>query len=491
MSSFSSLNLGSRAIFAAQRGLDITGQNIANSATPGYSRQRVDQVAVGGPTVPAIWSKYDQAGGGVKVTGVSRMRDEFLEARARTAHQNLGELSESQKTYEAIERTIGEPSNTGLKQRMAEFWQSWSAAGNDLKSEAPRNVVVERGRAVATELNRIATTLEVQWNDTRSQLDANINDINKAAGDIATLNRAIRNNVINGLPANELADLRDLLVEKVTTLTGGTAERAADGVVNVKLGPGTNDYLVSGHESRTLVAVGSNDAVAHRTAAPVTPVGVEWAKDFDGTAMTGNALPAGAHSTLAAQLTTLNTTLPSYLDKLDTIAVTIATDVNTQQSGNWTVTGTQQVAGSPKLFTNGAGALPAGVRAAATLQFQGGPNDLAISTKNPTPAPPAVGALNGDNAKDMSALMSKADGADDKLRGLVVTLGVEAASVYRNQQAAANVAKTADDARDSVSGVSLNEEMTHLIQYQHSFAAAAKFITAVDATIESLLNMTR
>lgn len=491
MSSFSSLNLGARAIFAAQRGLDITGQNIANSATPGYSRQRVDQVAVGGPTVPAIWSKYDQTGGGVKVTGISRMRDEFLEARARTAQQNLGELNESQKTYEAIERTIGEPSNTGLKQRMAEFWQSWAAAGNDLKSEAPRIVVVERGRAVASELKRMATTLEVQWNDTRTQLDANVAEINKAASDIATLNRAIRNNVINGLPANELADQRDLLVEKVTTLTGGTAERVEDGVVNVKLGPGANDYLVSGQQSRSLTAVGQSGAVAHRTGATVTPVGVEWAKDFDGTAMSGNALQPNAHSTLAAQLTGLNTTLPTYLDQLDTIAVTIAADVNTQQAGNWTVTGTQQVVGSPKLFTNGAGALPTGVRAAATLEFQGGPNDLAISTKNPTPAPPATGALNGDNAKDMSALMSKAGGADDKYRGLVVALGVEAASVYRNQQAAANVAKTADDARDAVSGVSLNEEMTHLMQYQHSFAAAAKFITAVDATIESLLNMTR
>lgn len=82
-------------------------------------------------------------------------------------------------------------------------------------------------------------------------------------------------------------------------------------------------------------------------------------------------------------------------------------------------------------------------------------------------------------------------GADDKLRGMVVTLGVEAASVYRNQKAAANVAKTADDARESVSGVSLNEEMTNLMKYQHSFEAAAKFITSVDATIESLLNMTR
>lgn len=317
MSSFGSLNLGARAIFAAQRGLDITGQNIANSATPGYSRQRVDQVAVGGPTVPAIWAKYDQTGGGVQVTGVSRMRDEFLEARARTAHQTLGDLNETQKTYEAIERTISEPSNTGLKQRMAEFWGSWSTAGSDLKSEAPRNVVVERGKAVADELNRQAGTLEVQWNDTRTQFDANITDVNKAAADIAKLNRAIRNNVINGLPANELADQRDLLVEKVTTLTGAVSERAEDGVVNVKLG---GQYLVDGNKNWTLKSTGAGDAVAFRTTAP-DKIDVVWDKFYDnGEDITaslpsgvpaGTAMPAGSRSTMTAQRTALNETLPS------------------------------------------------------------------------------------------------------------------------------------------------------------------------------------
>lgn len=500
MSSFSSLNLGARAISAAQRGLDITGQNIANSATPGYSRQRVDQVAVGGPNVPAIWSRYDQVGGGVEVSGISRVRDEFLEARARTAHQSLGELAESQRTYEAIERTIGEPSNTGLKQRMAEFWQSWGTAGNDLQSQAPRDVVVERGKAVADEVNRIAATLEVQWNDTRTQIDANVTDVNKAAEDIARLNRAIRSSVINGLPANELADQRDLLVEKVTTLTGGTAERAEDGVVNIRLGPTSSDYLVSGQQHRTLAAHGAADAVAHRTTDPAAAVTVRWKTHLDGSAVTGDgaggagdALPASGRSLLAAQLRAVNATLPGYLDKLDGIAITIATTVNDQQAAGYTHAGGAGEALYRFAAADGtsSSAAPA-ARAASALRFTGTPDQVAISSKSAKPvADGGDGVRNGDNAKAMAAAMGKVGGADDQLRGLVVALGVEAASVYRNQTAAANVAKTADDARDSVSGVSLNEEMTNLMQYQHSFAAAAKFITAVDATIESLLSMTR
>lgn len=483
MSSFGALNLGARAIFAAQRGLDITGQNIANSATPGYSRQRVDQVAVGGPTVPAIWSKYDETGGGVKVTGISRMRDEFLEARARTAHSSLGQLSEQTKTYEAIERTIDEPSDTGLKKRLNEFWNSWADAGNDLKAEGPGRVVVERGVAVADQINHMATQLEAQWADTRTELQANADAVNSAAADIAKLNKAIRNNTISGLPANELADQRDLLVEKITTLTGGVAVRDDDGMVNITM-PGTPQgaYLVEGMRSATVQVSGESTYEdyldAGGSAAPVT---LEWATDLAGDTMTGTILGGAGDlnpkGTMNGQLAALNQTLPKYLTQLDEIAVSIADTVNKQQAEGFTKA---EVAGGDLYeYANAQ-------RAAITLRFTGEATDLAISSKNP-----AGGAIDGDNAKKMMALTYKTGGPDDQLRSLVVQLGVDAESVYRNKSVFEKVARTADDARDSVSGVSLNEEMTNLMKYQHSFAAAAKFITAVDATIESLLNMTR
>lgn len=501
MSSFASLNLGRQAIFAAQKGLDVTGQNIANSATPGYSRQRVDQVAVGGPTVPAIWAKYDQAAGGVKVTGVSRMRDEFLEARARTAQQNLAELNERTSAMESIERTVGEPSDTGLKQRLSEFWASWSKAGSDLKNSGARDVIVERGKAVTDEINRQAATLETQWADTRTQLDANVTAINKAAEDVAKLNKAIRNNIINGLPANELADQRDQLVEKITTLTGGVAVRAEDGVVDVRLGDGADSYLVSGEQARSVGIINDAATYAKSLASDGTQnkLGIGFASKFDRSAIdpADNAITTSYGSTTAnkstvgAQLRTLNETLPTYLGQLDDVAATFAKTVNTQQAKGYPVVGADRESTGPALVTSGLGdpdATPATTvpRAATQLTFTGTAEQVALSG-----TPYSSGGMDNTNAKDMAAQTSKVGGADDKFRTLVVTLGVEASSVYRNQAAAENVAKTADDARDSVSGVSLNEEMTNLIQYQHSFEAAAKFITAVDATIESLLNMTR
>lgn len=493
MSSFSSLNVGSLAIHAAQRGLDVTGQNISNSATPGYSRQRVDQVAIGGPTVPAIWSRYDGVGGGVRVTGVSRVRDEFLEARARLAHGNLAETEKLEQTYAGIERTFDEPSSTGLQSRLAEFWNAAAKMSIDPKAEAPRNLTFERAVAVANHLNGMANQLTTQWADTVTEAQANVNDVNVMAKDVANLNRAIRNNTISGLPSNELADQRDLLVEKIATLTGATTERIADGQVNVKIG---NAYLVNGVENSAikLVATGSDPRTS--------TLSVQWAQATDPESATATAeyfnagtaaiatdsASGGSVGEISGQLKTVNEIVPSYLKNLDSVATQFMNTVNAQQTSF--TDPTTGVTSTPYTVHGTPGAnLFAGTNASDISVIAGkGPKDLAISKGDPSGTPPV---LDGDNALAMSRHLGDASGADASYRALVVELGVEAQSVTRTGQAQTVVAKDADDARENVSGVSLNEEMTNLVKYQHSFSAAAKFITTVDTTIEALLNMVR
>lgn len=496
MSSFSSLNVGSLAIHAAQRGLDVTGQNISNSATLGYTRQRVDQVAVGGPTVPAIWSRYDAVGGGVRVTGISRVRDEFLEARARVAHGNLAETQKLEQTYAAIERTIDEPSSTGLQSRLAEFWNAAGKMSNDPTAQAPRNLTFERAVAVANHLNGMANQLTTQWSDTVTEARANVNDVNVMAKDLANLNRAIRNNTISGLPSNELADQRDLLVEKIATLTGATAERIADGQVSVRLG---NAYLVNGVDNSAikLVATGSDPRTS--------TLSVQWAQATDPEAAAATAeffnpgTAAVAHSStggggvgeLSGQLKTVNEILPGYLKSLDTVATQFVATVNGQQA-SYTDPNTGVTSQPYTVDGTPGAALFSGTNASNIAVIAGkAPNDLAISKGNPAAAPPATPVLDGDNALAMSRHLSDPSGADATYRAMVVELGVEAQSVARTGQARTVVAKDADDARENVSGVSLNEEMTNLVKYQHSFSAAAKFITTVDTTIEALLNMVR
>ena len=131
MSGFSSLNVGAQGLFAAQRALDVAGQNISNANTDGYSRQRVQQSARGGSVVPAMFSRSGADSGGVDILGTERIRDGFLEARAHQEHATNAGLGALSSTYADIEATFGEPSTTGLQSQLSSFWTSWSTVAND------------------------------------------------------------------------------------------------------------------------------------------------------------------------------------------------------------------------------------------------------------------------------------------------------------------------------------------------------------------------
>lgn len=487
MSAFGGLFIGTSAIHAAQRGLDVVGQNVANSATPGYTRQRVDLESIGGPGVPAFWSRYDGSGEGVKVTGVTRMNDEFLEARARNTNADLGRLQEQAKTMAAIERTVTEPSDTGLQKKLSELWNSFGAAGNSpsVANQAPRSAALENAVNTASQLNHMSNSMKTQWQDTGSELEANVTDINKMAEDVAALNKAIRNNNIAKVPSNELLDQRDVLIAKISELTGATVRPAAadqgapfnSQAVDVMIG---DVALVSGVNANSFKVVDPNTAGYPTDGTDPKDLTVEWA--------TGPGTGDAGISTgrVAGQLKAVNETIPGYMKEFDQVAAKLAETVNTQQAAGFTVDG---VKGADLFVAAGGGTTitAANIRVKADAV----PNSLAVSKGNPKDADPAKASLDGDNFLAMSRHISDKDGPDATYNSMVVRLGVEAQSVNRNVKVQENVVRKAEDARDNVSGVSLNEEMTNMIRFQHSFSAAAKYIGVIDQTLQTLINMTR
>ncbi|MDO5698880.1 MAG: flagellar hook-associated protein FlgK [Dermatophilus congolensis] len=530
MASFGgSLNIGTSAIHAAQRGLDITGQNIANSATEGYTRQRVELESIGGPGIPAFWSRYDGVGEGVKITGIKRMNDEFLEARSRNSNAALGNVEEQAKTMAAIERTFGEPSTTGLQSKLADFWNAWGKVANDPKGEAPKALVYERAGEVANHLNMMANAVHTQWEDASAEMSANVTDINVMAADVARLNEAIRQNNIAKVPANELLDQRDLLIKRISTLTGATVKPASldqnadfnSQAVDVFIG---GNKLVDGVSYSKLEMTPPYDPTySYPTNGTQPPaVSVTWGARFatDGhmisaapTVPVDSTDPTGPQKAvetaiisgrIAGQMDGMNVTIPSYLQQLDNVAKQFADTVNTQQTKGYSF---DMVDGAPTnaqkgvalfaSYTNGVSGDPVMNAANIQLARNTDASSLATSRGNPTGTwTDANGdeqpkSLDGDNALDMSKHLSDVAGADAQYRSLVVKLGTETQSVNRNVEVQRNVVKQAEDARDNVAGVSLNEEMTNLIRFQHSFSAAAKFIGVIDQTMETLINMTR
>jgi flagellar hook-associated protein 1 len=456
VSGFSALNVGAQALFAAQRALDVTGQNVSNVNTEGYSRQRVQQMSRGASAVPAMWSRTDGVGGGVEVTGIQRIRDGFLETRAHQEHATYAGLTAMSRTYADLESTFGEPSKTGLQAQMTSFWNSWQDVANNPGDAGPARLVLEQAKAVAGTINGFADQLTQQWAATRDQVESTVDGVNALTAQVASLNSAIRSATLGGEPPNELADQRDLLVLRIAEATGAVASAGQDGVVNLTLA-GRN--LVNGIRSEQIQAVGP-------TSYPSAPGTVSFSWVSTGQPVTID------NGTLSGQLTALNATIPGAMAELDVVAANLAATVNAQQAAGFDSAGT---AGGP-MFS--------GTTAATLTVVLPGPGGIAASSQGPP-------VLNGDNAISMSAHGSDAAGPDTQYRDMMVRLGVQARAVQEHTETQQAVSGRIDDARESTAGVSIDEEMTNLVAYQHAYSAAAQYINTINATLDTLINLAR
>ena len=128
--SFSSLSTALSALRYQRVVMDVANSNIANVSTEGYSRRRVEGASVGAPSVPAMWSRYDGYGDGVRVSGVNRMTDELLNVRSRREHGSQAYLDVRQTSLERLDNGIGEPGDNAVSGSLAKFRASWHDLAN-------------------------------------------------------------------------------------------------------------------------------------------------------------------------------------------------------------------------------------------------------------------------------------------------------------------------------------------------------------------------
>ncbi len=119
--------------------MDVASGNIANVSTEGYTRRRVEAQTAGAPVVPALWSRAQSYGDGVRVSGLTRMTDELLVARQRTEHGNQSYLDTTSQVLARVEAGIGEPSDNGVAASLADFRAAWHQLANNPGSGAARS----------------------------------------------------------------------------------------------------------------------------------------------------------------------------------------------------------------------------------------------------------------------------------------------------------------------------------------------------------------
>ena len=464
MSALSSLNTARQAMAAQQRALDVTAQNVANLNTEGYSRQRVELASVGGSTVPAIFSTSTEVSGGVSADTVSRVRDAFLENRALGEHASSARLTVESDALTQIEASFREPGETGLQAVTDTMWSSFEDVSGADSDQASPSAVLENIATVASSLNTTSAALDRQWTQTREDLSATVDSANATAAQVAALNKQIAQATRAGLSTNELADTRDALVLSLAESIGATTSVGSDGMVNVLVG---GSSLVSGSTTTKLALVGET-SLAEFSATGSAGLSVQ-------TTPGGTKVTVGG--TAGGQLTVLSSTIPTYQTALDGIAGKIAAALNDGNTGGYLSDGT---AGTALVGASDGGAT---ITAANFRLLSSDPKTLAVSS--------VAGVASSDSSNaQLMAKLGESTGVSGDYRTLVTQLGVASSVSAQSLTIQTTITSNVDTARESVSGVSIDEEMTQMLAFQHGYQAAARMITAMDEVLDKLINGT-
>lgn len=462
MSTFSGLSTALTGLQAARRGLDVTGQNISNANTDGYTRQRVQQESIGAPTTPALWSTYEGVGGGVDVTDIQRLNDEFLTARSRTESATLGQLMGRQTAMAGVESVFGEPGDTGISSQLSDLWSAWHDVANRPGDLASRSQLLSRTATVADGIRAAYTKLDTQWTSTREQLSVAVDQVNTTAANVAELNQAIKRSTQAGIPVNELKDKRDQLIDSLAKATGATTKPGADGTIDVYLG---GIALVRGDVAEKLAVTGAASMTDLRSGSSPAP-SVTWVS-------TGSAVALGGET--GSQVEALGVTIPAYADKLDTVAFALRDTVNAAHTAGYDLDGNA-----------GAAMFSATATAKDITSLITDPRKVAASAQAPSPTP----SLDGSNAAALAELGRASNSPDSIYRQLVVDVGNAAQTANRRVEIQNSVSTEASAARESAQGVNTDEEMVNLLSYQRAYEAAARVITSIDEALDTLINRT-
>jgi flagellar hook-associated protein 1 len=446
------------ALLAHQLALSVTGNNIANVNTPGYSRQRLEL----GPRAGSE-QRLHGIGAGVEPLVLKRVRQEWLDGELRREAGRLGAAESRQQLLHGVESLVGEPGNPGIGAALDQFWSAWADLANEPAEEAHRRAVLEAGAQVGRRFSQTAGQLQAQRMEVNGRVEAAAREINRLADQVAELNRRIQQAELGGQGAPALRDERDRLVDELSGLAGLSAGEDGDGIFRVWLG---GRALVDGVHAVGLSAV-------HR-------------RDEDGSVLSdlvwsdsGGAFSHNGAGRIGGLLQVRDEGIPARQATLDRIANALAEEVNALHRGGRDLEGR---AGADFFEPTGGAA---GLRLAQRLD--GRPERLAASADG--------GSANGDTALAIAALaereLASLSGSriGEAWAALVAQVGSEALQAGDELAAQETFLLQLEARRQSVSGVNLDEELTLLLQQEQAYTAASRVIAVADEMIQTVLQL--
>jgi flagellar hook-associated protein 1 FlgK len=435
---FTGLNTALRGVQAQQAALDVISHNIANVETPGYSRQ--EAVFGTSPTLRVDGAKQDgsgaQLGTGVDVLSYRRLRDDFLDLQFRAQNMASGQSDVSAKRLTTVQSDLASGATSDLGTLLDKFWGSWDTlAANPTSTDAKAAVV-----GTAQTLAQRFTTLDADIASAGTQATAAVSDLLSDAGpikpiatELAQLNQQINQATAAGVSPNDLLDRRDLLLDNLS----------AYGQVSVTADPTLGADGKPAYPGMIQVSFGG----------AATPLVSQTTATMP-TVATLSATPGGQ----LGGLQDVATKVDGYRATLATMAQSLITSVNS--------------ASSVPIFT-GTGA-----------------TDIAVVASSATVSAGVAGGAASDNSVALAIRALRGGAVDTAYSGLVRQIGSDVRTATSANTTANSVLTSITAQRQTVSGVSMDEEMANMIRFQRGYQAAARALTTMDDLLNTLINST-
>ncbi|GBF10536.1 flagellar hook-associated protein FlgK [Tepidibacillus sp. HK-1] len=519
-STFHGLETAKRGLFAQQTAIQTTGHNIANANTKGYTRQMVDFVASKPIEAPGLSHSTapGQLGTGVDFSNIRRIRESFLDEQFRNQNKDYGDWTIRQDTLEKLEAIVNEPSDYGIRSVVDDFWNAWQDLAGQPDNLTARSVVMERAGAMADAFNDVASKLQDLKNDLTESINIKVTEVNTLTKQIANLNKEIFRVEGLGDQANDLRDQRDLLTDQLSKLVNIDVINAPNGYT-IKMG---NTELVNGINVPTVLD--ANALPADLTSGEIHGYLLsrdQYVQDFQAqmdamvkglvegefelTIPTGTILPDGT------TLTKTDGTTVTYTGDANQRTVTsditvIIKGINGLHQLGYTLQDPLQAGGLFFTTKDGSGSFTAN-NIQVNPDITADVRNIAASTRtytyNDGTNPPVEKVVKGNNQlalwigqmRNVSITFDNTNNAvsgegtfDEYFRSMVGQLGVKAQEATRQAENQKVLVEQVDSRRESVSGVSLDEEMANLIKFQHAYNASARMITTIDEMLDKVIN---
>ena len=537
---FAGFSVARGALTASQKALDVTGQNISNVYTAGYTRQRLDQVSMSMGYGNYSYSNYTaQVGNGVLITGISQIRDPYLDIQYRNQMANVGASDAKNSILEQVEGVFDETMKSSIKDAFSDLESKLLDLANSTGSELDDSIVRASMQSLVNIFHANATNLADKRDQITDDFENNsIRQVNALLKDIAELNKSIKNSQVLGYPALELQDERNNKLDELASYIPievirtdeklSSTEKVENVQVNILLNKNQK------FERFTLIDNDKYGSFESETADKFTEVTLNHLQYNGNTVVTNpDGTPATAETaitektgdtvnifiqggTFKGTLDMLNSSgvfdgdaatekgLGYYEQAFDLLVDKFATVMNELNQKANDANG-QPTGDGGNLFTTNTGATSGFTAANIKINEDWIRGIVKLKAKQD----PTSGSTQNDNINKFIDNLNKDQKFEVKVPAtgntstiytgnfynyyvntIESTLGIEQQSTKNLLDNHVTVINTIAQSKDQVSGVSLDEEGVNLMQYQQSFTAASRLMTSLDEVLDKLINGT-